>query len=218
MSTETPKQSGLYYTVIGGTFRRKVEEGTKGAVKREYETKDGKKGVKHELVFEQVAGHIVDMGLHDGDFGRTLDITLDENRDGLNPHVQFNVETTYGEDVLKRIPHIDFRKEVTFRPYSFEDDGREVRGVAISQDGEVHKNFFWDYENNKAINGLPVPAEDTEGYSKDDWKMHFIGVRKFLIEYYTEKVFPRFQKEAQEEKVPSAQPREEVINPDDIPF
>lgn len=232
MSTETVKSEGLYYSIIDGTFRRRVPEGTQGAVRREYETKDGAKAEKYEIKVEALAGHIEDIGIYDGDYGRQLKIKLDKNADGVHPEIQLNVETTYGEDVLKKLPHVDFHKEVKFRPFAFTDDnGREVRGVEVSQGETKYKNFFWDYEKKEAVNGLPVPQGDTDSYSKDDWKIHFLSVRKFLIAYFTDTVRPRFEKEHSEERVGSASPLErpetpdeswreddEEIKPEDIPF
>lgn len=215
MSTETPKSSGLYYTVIDGTFRRRVEEGTPGAVLRKYETKDGGTGEKWEMVVDNLEGLIEEVGIHDGDYGRTLNIKLDANAEGVNPTIQFNVETNYGEDVLKRIPNVDFSKPVRFRPYAFTGENeKDVRGVEIKQGEEKHKNFFWDADNKAPLNGLPVPEGDTDSFSKDDWKIHFLNVRKFLINYFIENVQPKV---GVPKAVADENPAEE-INPEDIPF
>lgn len=214
MSQENVATQGLYYSVIDGTFRRRVPDGTPGAVRREYETKDGTKGVKHEMVIDSLEGRIVDMGIHEGDFGRQLSIKLDPNADGVNPNLQFSAETTYGEDVLKKLPHVDFSKDVKFRPFAFtdQDNGKEVRGIEISQDGEKYKNFFWDYENKKPVNGHPELEGDTDSFTKDDWKIHFMKVRKFLIGYFTDNLAPKMQ------EAPQEAPKVEEIGEDGIPF
>lgn len=213
MSQETLNQSGLYYTIIDGTFRRRVPDGTPGAVRREYETKDGTKGEKYEMVIDALEGTIQEMLIHDGEYGRTLNIKLDPNQDGVNPMLQFNVESTYGEDVLKKLPNVDFTQPVKFRPYSFTDQttGKEVRGVEVKQGETKHKNFFYDFEEKKAINGIPEPEGDTKNFTKDDWKIHFLSVRKFLLNYFLENVQPKVVGK------PKAQVTEE-IKPEDIPF
>lgn len=194
MSTEVQKTEGLYYTIIDGTFRRRVAEGTPGATRREYEASDGTKGVKHEMVIDNLEGIIEDMVITEGDYGRQLSITLDANADGVNPKLQFGVETTYGEDVLKKLPGVDFSKPVKFRPYAFTEQttGREVRGVEMKQGDTKLTNFFWDSEAKEAKNGAPVFDGDKD--SKDDWKVHFLQVRKFLVAYFHEHVQPKVQK------------------------
>jgi len=210
MSTENVKSSGLYYSVIDGTFRRRVDEGTPGATRRDYEKSDGTPAVKWEMVVDSLTGKVEDMGIFDGDFGRTLNITLDANADGVNPKLQFSVENNYGEDLLKKFPNVDFSKEVTFRPFAFTDQssGREIRGVEVRQGDVKHKNYFWDAEKKEALHGLPTPEGDLNGFTKDDWKIHFMTVRKFLIGYFNEHVQPKVTKsapaevtEAEEEEV-----------------
>lgn len=223
MSTENIKSEGLYYNVIDGTFRRRVNEDTPGATKREYETKDGGKGVKYEMVIDSLEGYVHGIGIYDGEFGRQLQIKLDPNEKGINPVIQFSVENAYGEDVLKKLPNVDFKKPLKLRPFAFtvQENGREVRGVELKQDDEKLFNFFFDPEKKEAINGYPVPDGDTDSYTKDDWKMYFLGARKFLITYFTENIRPRFEKEVGEQPTQKDAPKEEVqedINPEDIPF
>jgi hypothetical protein len=213
MSTETTKTEGLYYTIIDGTFRRRVADETPGSIRREYETSKGDKGVKWEMLIDSLEGTIEDMQIVEGDFGRTLSITLDANADGVHPHLQFNVEGTYGEDVLKKLPAVDLTQPVKFRPYAFTDqtNGKEVRGVEIKQGETKFKNYFYDAEAKTVINGMPKPEEDTSRYSKDDWKVYFITVRKFLIAYFLENVQPKLQKKS---VVAEAQ----ALSVGDIPF
>lgn len=191
MSIETPKTQGLYYSIIDGTFRRRVDEKTPNAIRREYETKDGAKAEKYELLIDSLEGYIEDMGTHDGDFGRTLTITLDKNQDGVNPVINIGIETSYGDNILKKLPHIDFTKPVKLRPFARtnQTNGKEMRGIEVSQNGEKYKNFFYDGEKN--INGFPEPTGDTSRYTKEDWKIHFLGVRKFLLNYFEVHVYPK---------------------------
>lgn len=204
MSTETPKETGLYYSVIDGTLRRRVEEGTPGSVRREYETKDGGKGVKHELVFDSLEGFIEEIGCHDTEFGHQLVVKLDPNSEGKNPIVTFSLETAFGRDVLRKVPGVDFTKQVKFRPYAFiGDSGDEVRGVEVSQGDTKLTDHFWDKEEKKPINGAPAAEGDTSEYTKDDWKIHFLKLSKYQREYFATQVYPRFlaEKPKQEREV-----------------
>ena len=208
----------MYYTVIDGTLRTKVDEGFPNAVRREYETKDGAKAVKFERVVDALKGYIEGIQFNDGDYGKTINITLDENDEGKKPIVQFSVEGTYGEDVLKKLPGVDLSKEVRFRPFSFTgDDGRDVRGVEITQGETKIKNFFYDPEKKLALNGYPTPEGDVSEYSKEDWKIFYLQARKFLVAYTQNEIIPKV---GFVERVASTLVDADVegINPSDIPF
>lgn len=220
MSGAEKQSNALYYTVIDGSFRTKVEEGTPEAVAREYETKDGGKAVKYELKFAALFGKIQSIEFREGDYGKTLNLTLDPDDNGKSPIVQFNVESNYGESVMKILPNVDLSKEVRIRPYSFTDEktGKEVRGVEIThRDAEDKftvklKNYFYDSEKKVALNGYPTPEGDVAEYTKEDWKIFYLRARKFLIQYISENVIPRLS-QAKKVEYPTDQ-----INPDDIPF
>lgn len=215
-----------------GTLRQKVTQETPGAVRREYETSDKKKGVKWELVFNQIEGHIVKIELVDGDYGKMLQLHF--AWDGGTAIVSVNTSSNFGEDVMKKLPNVRFNLPVRFRPFAFEADGKLKKGVSLTQQrhGEVWEkipSFFWDAGEKVLKNGYPAPEGKPEDYSKDDWKVYFIQARKFLMGYIVEHVVPLV--EAAEHTGASAGPGTEVttgeeeppyptedINPDDIPF
>jgi hypothetical protein len=104
---------------------------------------------------------------------------------------------------MKKLPNIDLTKDVKIAPYSFEDDkGKSRKGVTVYQ-GEVKiESFYWDKVKEKASNGLPQPEGDTSKFDSDDWKMHFMVVRKFLVKQVEvlalEKFFePKSEQEAE---------------------
>lgn len=220
MSQEETRQGGLYYTVIDGTFRTRVDQTHPDAKPREYETRDGAKSVKYERIVSALSGYIEDITINDGDYGKTINIKLDPNDQGINPFVQLNAATVYGEDFLKKLPNIDLTNEVRMAPFSFTDEnGREVRGISITQGEEKLKNFFYDPEAKKPINGYPEPDGDTEAYSKEDWKIYFLQARKFLLIYAQEQVFPKLHSRPEHvPTTPSQVEADDEPNPEDIPF
>lgn len=184
-----------------GTLRLVVPEGTEGAVFREYETSDGKKGSKWELVFKSLSGKISNLQFHDGDYGRNLMVTLayDDGEDTIS----FATASPFGEDFMKKLPNLDLDEVVEIAPFSFEDDrGKIRRGVTVKQAGKGWKddkvpNFFYkasavEGERGENINGFPTPEGDTSKYTKDDWKIYFLQARKFLTTYAEEKFLPRY--------------------------
>ena len=183
-----------------GTFRLASEEGVEGAVRRDYETSDGKSGTKWERVYRSIGGKIVDMEIYEGDYGTNIIIGV-EHEEGID-HLSFNTGTPYGEDLMKKLPNIDFTKEVTFSPYNFTDDaGKNRRGISIVQDDEKIQNFFYDAKKKEPINGLEaIKLPKGKTISKDKWKAYFLEVRVFLLEYVQEHILPQFVKEELPEK------------------
>lgn len=181
------KERKNYATIISdGSIRVPSTEDDPSAVKREYETSDGKKGVKYEEVYDTLSGVIQDINFFDGDFGKVLNVTIDDITLSINTNVNF------GEDFMKKLPNIDLNEEVYLSPYSFEDDKKKIRkGITVYQKGEKLQNFFFDPENKENINGYPNPEGDIKDYSKEDWKIYFMQARKFLVKYTEENIIPK---------------------------
>lgn len=187
MKTESNNHDARkFITVLAdGKFHESVEDGTPGSVVREYEdSKTGEMKQKVELVHESVSGIITNVSFHDGEFGKTIQVELDG--DGV---VSVGTTSTFGEDLMKKLPAIDLTKEVKLTPYSFEAEGKTRKGITVYQGGEKVESFYYDKEAKKAINDIPQPEGDTKSFDSDDWKMYFMVVRKFLIKQ-VEKIFP----------------------------
>ncbi len=179
------KSNNTFVTILSdGTMRVAVPEGTEGSVRREYETKDGAKGVKHEMVYTELEGKITGISFYEGDYGKLLQLTVtDDNNDQVLLSV--GTESNFGEDLMKKLPAIDLEQPVKIVPYSFEDDNKKKkRGVTVYQNEEKVANFFTD-EDRKPLHGFP-PIPKKKKITTDDWKLYFMNVRVFLIEYITE--------------------------------
>lgn len=179
MQLNNTETSGKKFLSIlaDGKFHQTVADGTEGAVVREYEDKDGKEQSKTELVFGEVEGLITEISFDESDYGKNLIIEIDGEGE-----IKIGTASNFGEDLLKKIPSIDKSKPVKLVPYSFTDDkGKTRKGVTVYQDDKKVENYYYDSVNKKAINGIPQAEGDTSKFDKDDWKMYFMKVRKFLI-------------------------------------
>jgi len=182
------------------TLRKVVDENTAGAVRREYEDSKGNQGVKFEKIYESVSGKITDIKFQDTDFGTLIQVSLTDTFLNDIEILSMSTSQTFGEDFMKKLPSLDLDKDVTIRPYSFTgDNGKALKGLSITQDNEKVENFFYNKETKETINGLPTPTGDTKKYSKDDWKIYFLTVRKFLTEYTKDNFVSKFNKQAVEE-------------------
>ena len=163
MGLET-KETKKIIGVLGSTgdFRMSVPEGTEGAVRREYESSTGEKGVKHELVFKSISGMITDVDFFDGDYGKNLLITFSFGEGEEPVTVSLGCNTPFGEDVLKKLPNINFKEAVVFSPYAFENEnGKPVKGISITQGDTKIKGAFYDAENKKSLLDYPSPEGKT---------------------------------------------------------
>ena len=228
---ETKKNRGTLYTVLAdGKFHTEVSPEAPGAIRREFETSDKKKGVKYEHVANSITGHIIEISLFESNFGKQIIISLG---DGTVPDVSvyLSTQTQFGEDFMKKLPNINPDKNITLTPYSFEDEktGKPRKGLTIYQNDGMEDRKIPDYYKRKeegtdrivSVNGYPeIPAE-AENWQTDDWKLFYLQARKFLLEQvqksplYNRMVKNNPMKQSDASTVDYPQ---EEINPDDIPF
>lgn len=238
MSTiETKKDTNkVFLKIIEGTLKQSVKEGTLGAEARSWQA-GGKSGVAHEITFPAAFGKITNVSFFDGEYEgkkfKTLNITLDENEDGKTPVIGVGVTTKYAQDIMKKLPNVNFEEEVRIRPYSYVPEGEEknVVGVEITQrdkegkftkkcDNYFIKNVFKDgQERWLPTNGYPERNKPWSEQTEAEREIYKITAKSFLIEH-TEKIAAKFKpQDAFEKAFPTQQATEtNEINPDDIPF
>lgn len=200
MSREQARDEKNYYNVLAdGKFHLTVPEGTDGAVLRTYETSDGTKGEKWELVFNALSGTIKDIEFYDGSFGKNLILNM-EDEDGEFA-ISLSTSSNFGEDLLKKLLNIDMTKPVRFVPYSLIDDktkkskkgvtvyqGQDADGKFLTENENKVQSYFHDYNPDTKLttikNGYPkMPvAKKGKTISSDEWKMFFMQARLFMIE------------------------------------
>lgn len=179
----------IYASILSsdGKIRVQCKEGDEGAVRREYETSDGEKGVKFEQVYDNLDGKITGIEFKDGEFGKQIIVEI------AGVSLAMSTASNFGEDFMKKLPMINLEQEVALFPYSFnsKDTGKNVKGITVYQADNKLPNFFWDYEENTSCNGYPVPEGDTKKYDSDDWKMYYMTARKFLIKYTEDNIIAK---------------------------
>jgi hypothetical protein len=188
MALKNTKQDNSYISILAdGTLRQSVPEFTEGAVRRDYETSDGKTGTKFELVFTEVSGMITEIKFHEGEFGKSINLTIEDGED--KPVVlQVQTASNFGEDLMKKLPAIDMAQPVRLVPYSFTDEkDKSKKGITVYQNDNKIGNFFQEGtgKESKMLHGYPeIPAgHGKKPVSKDEWKMYFMQCRIFLISY-----------------------------------
>jgi len=225
----------VFLKIIEGSLRQSVPAGTPDAVVREWQA-GGDSGMVNELVFKSVIGKIQKVDIYDGEKdGRkftTLNITLDENEANKVPVVGTSINTKYAQDLMKKLPSVDFDEEVRIRPFSFIPDGEDkaITGVEITQRdgrGEFTRkvdNFFVKKSGDKweFINGFPKREKPYDDQTEEEREIYKIQAKGFLIRYLKEKVMTKFDR--QPTRIPKSYeeehnlPRMDEIDPEAIPF
>lgn len=178
-------------SIHDGEFRESVPEGTEGAIKREYETSDGKTGVKWELPIKGLEGKISNMQIYEGDYGKNLMVTI--AYEGGADTISLSTQSPFGEDFMKKLPNINLDEQVKIVPFDFTDDsGKRRRGLTITQGDVKLTNYFYDADKKKNLHKYPNPEGDVSTYDSDDWKIYFTKCRKFLVAYVEENFLPAF--------------------------
>lgn len=178
----------LYYTVVGGKIRRKVDEGTERAKLREGVLKDGSTYSKWELVHSGLSGLIKNVKFWDGKFGKSVVIFFEDEGEGEMVLTLGADNRNTGVPFMQVLPNLDLSKPVTFKPYDFEDDGgKRVSGLSIQQDGEKIKSYFYDPVTKKSIHGVPEPKKNKKG--ETNWKVYYAERDEWLQEYMVENNF-----------------------------
>lgn len=219
MTIEYKKDRGVTLTVLAdGKFHQNVDEKTENAVRREYETSDGKKGVKFELVADAVSGVISNIDIYEGDYGKQLQVNIGEGKELVTMFLSAN--SAFGEDFMKKLPNIKEGEHLRFAPYSFDDEaGKKRKGLTIyrSPDDKL-ADFYHKKEGDKvlAINGYPEIPTEAKDWDSEDWKLFFGTARKYLLEQVKKHTLYG-KKKSDFDGLPVAYPTED-INPSKIPF
>jgi len=187
------KQDNKFVVILAdGTLRLSVPEGTPGSVIREFENSKGVKTVKHELIYTELSGFISNIEFRDGDYGKSLQLTIKENgEDDITLSVL--TSSNYGEDLLKKLLNIDMTKRVRLVPYAFEDDnGKTRKGVTVYQDADKVTSYFQEGTGKDTVNlhGYPDAPKAKAGktISSEEWKLYYGQCRLFMIDYIEDKL------------------------------
>ena len=206
MPGEPMQSTKPYLSITQGKLNQKVEENTPGAIRRDYELKDGTKGTKFVHYFRNWTGVVKDLRLNDGQYGQTLEIVFPD------AILVLNTESRYFTDFCKKIMAVDINQPITVSPFDFESDGKRIVGTTIYQNEVKVNSYYWDGEKNR--NNLPEPPQKKK-MTKDDWKIYFIKVKNFLID----EIQKQNQKIDRTPEIPQIDEEEgEEIKIKDIPF
>ena len=182
-----PIEKNRYISIKSdGVFHEKVAKETEGAEYREYKIKDRKTGIettqgKWELLYKDISNVIIkSIHFEDSEYGENICTTF---TDGENEVIwSENTGTNFASDWMKRLPNIDFTAKVSVKPYAFEAEKGTKKGVSVFQNDKI-ADYFYDWDKREELNGFPKTQKDRSEMKTDDWKLYFLNVKMFLVDY-----------------------------------
>lgn len=150
--------SAIYLNITGGKIARRIKNESDTSKSRTL--KDGK--LIYEELYDNVSGLITGIKIKEGQYGRQLSISLDE--DGEQAVLQMPFSSGYAISFLKALPNADLKQKVTLVPKSEEKDDKTKTVLFISQGG---KGVKWAFTKDNP-NGLP-PMEKIKVKGKETW-------------------------------------------------
>lgn len=179
---EFNESADAYYYVNGWAVCKKAEPKSDGeydskAKCRKYDV-NGNKWEKWEYRYKNISGVIGDVKFVDTDFWTNCVVHLyDENSQFA---LTLWTNGKYFTAFARKLKNIDLNEPVTISPFDFEgDDKKKHTGLSITQDWEKIADYYYDGKKN--TNWMPEP-DIKDKKDKDEWKMYFLQVKKFLIE------------------------------------
>lgn len=150
--------SAIYLSISAGKIARRLKEPSATSKSRTLE--DGK--LIHEELYDNVAGFITAITIKDGNYGRQLCVTFEDDGERAVLHMPFS--SGPASSFLKALPNADLKQEVTLRPKMEIKDGKTKTVLFMSQGG---KGVKWAFTKDNP-NGLP-PMEKIKVKGKETW-------------------------------------------------
>jgi len=177
---------GRFLTIVGGKIREKVEQGTEGAVLRTGDVA-GVPFEKWELVYPGISAFITKVELFDGKFGKNVNIHMTDSNDESFILSLGAENSRTGVPFMEALPNLDLTKEVTIKPYKFEQNGKNIEGITITQGETKIKSAFYDAETKTNLLGMPKAEPNKKG--ETNWKLYFAQRDEWLQTYMVDNGF-----------------------------
>ena len=179
----------MYLSIIGGNLVQKSEEGVQGAKRREFEWSDGLTWVKWEIAHRNLTGFITNIEFRETQYGEQCSVTME--KDWEKVLLNMGTNSRYFTDFGRKLPNLSLAQEVELNPYDFESKGKQMRWLAVKQDGKKVQDYYFDFEKKESLNWIPSISKDKmKDMTKKKWQVFFIQIEEFLIEEVKKSEFP----------------------------
>jgi len=230
-NTGSPK---IYLTVGFGKIRQKtlenkqkVNKDTPGAAMRKLANDAESWALEHDFI----SGIIENIFYkEDKQYGNSFEVVIRDVTDLYQ--LSFSEDSRFCADFLKKLPNVNLSDQLKITAYDFvNQESKHVAGISIEQSGNKITSFYDKKHEDKEkvtwelLHGFPK-SEGVDFKDKDETKIYFIQVKKFLRSEFSRLFSDKFNKpepkqevhedlEENSDDIPSEQTDNE---PSDLPF
>ncbi len=148
----TNKSSNTFFTIFGGKFTQRVQEGTPDA--KERVNKLGK--TVYELFHDTFNGKLIDIRTTESpDYGKSWNFDFLGDGDGKIYTLQLSYSNSFATALLKMLPNINLEESIALTPSQKVIDGKTQSTIFANQKGVTIKHAY----TKDAPNGLPPMKE-----------------------------------------------------------
>lgn len=171
--------------------KQKVDASTPGAVRRETQSGSESWALEHDYI----SGIIENIFYkEDPQYGNSFEIVISDVVDEYQ--LSFAEDSRYWFDFMKKLPNVDLKNQVKISAYDFVNkEGKRVAGCGVEQNGQKITSYYevkgkdgkW-----QLLHSFPV-SEGVDFKDKDETKMYFIKVKKFLRKQFEDLIKPKLE-------------------------
>lgn len=195
----------IFASIINGEIVVESEKDNPEAKMREAinpKTKEIK--IKYEKHYHNLRGMITNLGFREVDnIGEFLFIEID------NIRLSMLTSLSYASRLMRLLPNVDFNSPINLVPWRMEKNNKIKEGLIIYQGKDKNddniriSDYFYDYSNKKFLNGIPEYGEECNTWDKDDWKIYFTQVKKFLVKFTKDNILTKVVEQSDLEGIES---------------
>lgn len=189
------REGGKYFTILGGKFCIRVQEGTPGSVARVNKMEK----TVHEIFKDSFTGKLINIRTRDGSYGKSWEFDFKDAEEVYT--LQLSFSNSYATNLLKILPNADLTKEMKIQPSEKIEDGKKKSSLFISQDGVTLKHAY----TKDNPNGMP-PMEQVTVKGQQVWDDSKRLV--FLEEMVKSTILPKLPREA----VPATEAAKDAVS------
>jgi hypothetical protein len=171
--------------------KQKVDASTPGAVRRETQSGSESWALEHDFL----SGIIENIFYkEDAQYGNSFEVVISDVVDQYQ--LSFTEDSRYWFDFMKKLPNVDLKEKIKISAYDFVNkENKRVAGCGVEQNNQKVASYYevkgqdgkW-----KLLHGFPV-SEGVDFKDKDEIKMYFIKVKKFLRNQFNDLIQPKLE-------------------------
>jgi hypothetical protein len=171
--------------------KQKVDASTPGAVRRETQSGSESWALEHDFL----SGIIENIFYkEDAQYGNSFEVVISDVVDQYQ--LSFTEDSRYWFDFMKKLPNVDLKSVVKISAYDFVNkENKRVAGCGVEQNNQKVASYYEVKDKDgkwTLLHGFPV-SDGVVFKDKDEIKMYFIKVKKFLRNQFNDLIQPKLE-------------------------